>query len=79
MTELNKVIGLLNKVIGVIGLLYFHKEILPSHAAEFPISCGWISLSKTSVCLEEYNLLYKRKRDWYSDTKCDDKKFIQLK
>ena len=27
MTELNK--------FGVIGLLYFHKEILPSHMAEF--------------------------------------------
>ena len=30
------------------------------------ISCGWISLSKTSVCLE-YDLLHKRKRliYWY--------------
>ena len=31
------------------------------------ISCGWISLLKTSVCLEEYDFLDKRKRliYWY--------------
>ena len=46
---------------GPIGLLHFQKGILPSHVTD------WISLSKTSVCLEGYVLLYNRKRMiyWY--------------
>ena len=54
---------------GVIGLLHFHNEISE-------ISCGWISLSKFSVCLKGYILLYKRKRIF--DTKKDYKESVLL-
>ena len=35
---------------------------------DFTILSGWISFSKSSVCLEEYALLYRIK-DWYIYTK----------
>ena len=48
--------------------------MIKNHCLRVTISYGWISLSKTSVCLEKYDLLYV-----YIDTKYDDKEFMQFK
>ena len=37
---------------------------------------GWISLSKTAVCLEGYVFLWEK--DWYIDAKSDDKESVLL-
>ena len=59
MTELNK--------FRVLGLLHFHKEILPSHEAGFPFQKLQYAYD-TIYCIREKKL--------YIDTKCNDKEFM---
>ena len=53
-----------------IGLLQFHKGILPSYVAD-------IFLSKTSVCLKGY-IFGIREIGWYIETKSDDKESVLM-
>ena len=59
-TELNKV--------GVIGLLHFYKGILQSHVTEFPFEKLQYVQKDTFYCIRE--------KEWYFDTKSDDKEFM---
>ena len=52
----------------VIGLLHFYKEDLPFHVAEFPFWKLQFSWKDSFLCIIE--------RDWYIDTKSDDKESI---
>ena len=60
MTELNK--------FGVIGLLHFHKGILPFYVVENPFQ-------KLQYVYKD-PFYYIRKKDWYTDAKKDDKESV---
>ena len=62
MTEFNK--------FRVRGLSHFHKSILPSYDTEFPFQKLHYVYKGTNYCIT--------KIDWYTDTKCDDKEFMQF-
>ena len=61
-TELNK--------FALLGLLHFHKGILPSYVAE-------VFLSKALVCLK-VNIFGIRELDWYIDTKSDGNESVLI-
>ena len=61
-TELNK--------FAIIGLLHFHKGILPSYVAE-------VFLSKTLVCLKVH-IFGIREVDWYIDNKSDGNESVLM-
>ena len=53
------------------------KGLLTLPQRDFTVSCGWIYLSKTSLCSEGKIFCIKEK-DWYIDTKDDDKESMLL-
>ena len=56
--------------IGFIGLLHFYKEILPTHVAAILFQKLQFGYTKLPYCI--------RKKDWYINTKSNDKGYVLL-